>query len=361
MALPRFRLEPRLEEIGGLEWALRLMAGLAIALGAGWLLLWFSGYDPLNAYSALFRGAFGSARALAATLNKAVPISLCAVGIALASRAGLWNIGAEGQLYFGAFAATGVGLYLPASTPAAFAFPLFLLAAALAGAFWALLAALPRAYLGVSEILSTLMLTYIAILWVDYLVIGPWTDPTAYSFPFSPPVIVGTQLGRVPGTSIHWGVLAALAAILLLIVADRGLRWGYELRVTGDALRAAQYGGINATHMILGALAGAGALAGVAGAIEVSASTTRLQHGLSPGYGFMAILVTWLANGKPLGILAASVLYAGLLNGGFALQVSKVPPAIATILQAALLIGVLATLGLARYRIRLVSVSEAAS
>lgn len=361
MVLPRLRLEPRLEDVPAAEWVMRLVCGALLAVGAGWLLLWLSGYDPLTAYEALVRGAFGSARAAAATLNKAVPIALCAIGIAIASRAGLWNIGAEGQLYFGAFAATGVGLTLPASTPAAIAMPLFLLAAALAGAFWALLAAVPRAYLAVSEILSTLMLTYIAILWVDYLVIGPWVDPTTFSFPFTPPVIAGTQMGHIPGTGIHWGVLMALLAAALLIAIDRGLRWGYELRVSGDAPRAALYGGIDSKAAIIGALAAAGALAGVAGAIEVSASTTRLQHGLSPGYGFMAILVTWLANARASGIIGASVLYAGLVNGGFALQVSKVPPAIGTILQAALLIAVLATLGLAKYRIRLVRTGEAAA
>jgi general nucleoside transport system permease protein len=358
LAMPRFRLEPRLEDVPLGEWLVRFLCGLLLALAGGWLLLWLAGYNPLLGYEALARGAFGSSRAIAATLNKAVPIALCATGIALASRAGLWNIGAEGQLYFGAFAATGVGLYLPQSTPAILAMPLFFAAALLAGAFWALLAALPRAYLGVSEILSSLMLTYISILWVDYLVIGPWVDRTAFSFPFSPPVVAGTQLGRIPWTGIHWGVVAAGLAVALLMVIDRGLRWGYELRVTGDAPRAALYGGISANAALITALVAAGALAGVAGAIEVSASTMRLQHGLSPGYGFMAILVTWLANAQPAGILLASVLYAGLLNGSFALQVSKVPPAIATILQAALLIGVLATLGLAKYRLRLVPGAE---
>ena len=139
---------------------------------------------------------------------------------------------------------------------------------------------------------------------------------------------------------------------------DRGFRWGYDLRVTGDAPRAALYAGIVPTRIVVVGLVAAGALAGLAGAIEVSASTGRLQAGLSPGYGFMAILVAWLAAGRPLGIAIASVFYAGLLNGGFSLQVSGIPPAISTILQATLLIAVLAVLGLGRYRVRLVRPAE---
>jgi general nucleoside transport system permease protein len=146
-------------------------------------------------------------------------------------------------------------------------------------------------------------------------------------------------------------VLAAAAA--LLVAVDRGLRWGYELRIAGDAPHAAIYGGISPVRTILTGLMLAGALAGLAGAIEVSASTGRLQAGLSPGYGFMAILVAWLAAGNPLGIVLASILYAGLQNGGFALQVAGIPPAITVVLQAVLLLATLALVGLGRYRIKL--------
>lgn len=252
----------------------------------------------------------------------------------------------------GACAATGVGLYLPPDTPAAIAMPLFFLTGLAGGAAWAAVAAIPRATIGMNEILSTLMLTYIAVLFTDYLVLGPWVDATAFSFPYSPPVIEGARLGRLLG-GVHWGIVFSLAGALLLYAIDRGLPWGYRLRVVGDAPLAARYGGIDNRAVMISAFLVAGAFAGLAGAIEVSASTTRLQTGLSPGYGFMAILVAWLANARPFGILLASILYAGLLNGGFALQVSKIPPAVGTILQATILISVLAVVGLAGYRIRL--------
>jgi simple sugar transport system permease protein len=152
---------------------------------------------------------------------------------------------------------------------------------------------------------------------------------------------------------IHGGILVLAAAAVLLFAVDRGLRWGYELRVAGDAPGAAIYGGISPVRTILIGLMVAGAFAGLAGAIEVSASTGRLQAGLSPGYGFMAILVAWLAAGNPVGIALAAILYAGLQNGGFALQVAGIPPAITVVLQAVLLLATLAVVGLGRYRVKL--------
>lgn len=351
MPLARVRLEPRLDDAGPAEMAVRLAEAVVLAILIASAMLLLTGHDPVVAFAALYRGAFGSFRALSATVNKAVPICLCAFGIAAAYRARLWNIGAEGQLYFGALAAAGVGLALPPGSSPLLAVPAVLIAGTLAGALWATLAAVPRAWFGVSEILSTLMLNYIAILAVEYLVLGPWSDPATFSFPYSPPIAGSAQIGRIYG-SIHGGIVPVLALTVLLILIDRGLRWGYELRVFGDAPRAARYAGISAPFIVISALAAAGACAGLAGAIEVSASTTRLQAGLSPGYGYIAILVSWLANGRPFPILLCSILYAGLLNGGFSLQVSGIPPAISNILQAVLLLCVLAVVGLGRYRLR---------
>jgi general nucleoside transport system permease protein len=348
------RFEPRLDEPRPIEWTLRLMAGISSAIVLGSLVIAFAGQDPLVAFAALWRGGFGSSRALAGTLNKAVPIGLCALGIALAYRARLWNIGAEGQLYFGAFAAAGTGLWLVKDLPPVLAIPLVLVMGALGGAFWALLAALPRALLGVSEILSTLMLNYVAILWVNFLVVGPWADPLTFSFPYSPPIAESGQLPKL-GLGIHWGFALLLVVAGLFWFLDLGSRAMYEARVAGDGAIVARYAGISSVPLMIGIFCSAGALAGLAGAVEVAASTHRLQSGLSPGYGFMAILVTWLAAGRPLAIVPCAIFYAGLLNGGFALQVSGIPPAISTILQPLLLLCILASLALARYRLRVLN------
>jgi simple sugar transport system permease protein len=361
----RFRLivEPRLDRPGRVEIALRLAGGTLLALAAGAIIIAASGADPLVALTALLRGGFGTKAAFFGTLNKAVPIGLCALGIALAARARLINIGAEGQFFFGAFAATGIGLHLPADTPHVLAVGLILAGGFVAGAIWASLAAIPRALLGMSEVLSTLMLNYICLLWIGYLVRGPWSDPATFSFPYSPPILAAGQLRALDRAwfgPLHGGFFLLLAATLALVLIDRGTRWGYELRVSGDAPRAALYGGIRAAFIIVSGLCAAGALAGMAGAVEVAASTGRLQLGLSPGYGFMGIMVAWLAGGRPFAILLVSIAYAGLLNGGFSLQVSRIPASISTILQALILLFALGAATLAAYRIRLVRTVRAA-
>lgn len=356
--LPRLRLEPRLNPPNHFETALRVAVGVVLAIVVGAVIVGLSGHDALNAYSALLRGGFGSLSAVGGTLNKAVPIGLCAIGIALAARAQLVNIGAEGQFFFGAFAATSVGLALPETTSAWLALPAVLLAGIAGGLVWALLAAIPKAFSGVSEILSTLMLNYIAMLWVGYLVRGPWADPQAYSFPYSPPIVDGAQIGPFYG-ELNGGIFVLIAAAVALCVIDRGTRWGYELRVSGDAPLAARYGGIASTGIIISALCFSGAMAGLAGALELASTTGRMQLGLSPGYGFMGILVAWLARGKALPILIVSVLYASLLNGGFSLQVSRIPASISTILQALILLLVVASVTLGRYRLRLIKPSVA--
>jgi general nucleoside transport system permease protein len=356
----RLRLQPVAVPPSRLDLVVRIAGAVGLALAFGAVVLWAAGESVSTAYGALFRGGFGSTRALAATVNKAVPIGLCALGIVLAYRAGLWNIGAEGQLYLGAFAAAGVGLWLPGGTPPLVGVPLALAAGVAAGLLWAGIAAVARAWLGVNEILSTLMLNYIGILWVDFLVFGPWRDPATFSFPYSRPLVAGA---RLPGLAlgVHSGVFLLVLATAVLVVADRWSRWGYGLRVSGVAPQAARYGGIRSKLTIVSALCLAGALAGLAGAVEVSATTGRLQSGLSPGYGFMAILVAWLGASSPVGALVVAVVFAGLLNGAFALQTSGISPAVGTILQASLLLCVLAVLALRHYRIRVISARTAPS
>ncbi len=333
------------------ESAIRVIIGAIATFVIGALLLVVTGHNPVLAFSAMFRGAFGSIAAFASTIDKAVPIGLCAIGISLAYRGGLWNIGAEGQLYFGAFAAAGFGLSLPENLPHALGIAGVVACGLAGGAAWAAIAAAAKVWLRVNEVLSTLMLNYVAILWVDYLVSGPWADPVTFSFPYSPELPASARL-PAPIAGIDLGAVITLLAAAALYAVDRGMRWGYELRVSGDAPQAAAYGGIRASAVTASALVAAGALAGLAGAIEVAGTTGRLQSGLSPGYGFIGILVAWLARSSPLGIIAGSVVYAGLLNGGFSLQVSGVPSAIGTVLQAVLLICILTTFGLGRYRLR---------
>ena len=352
-AVGRIRLERRLGPRSRTRQGGQVVIGIVIAVALGALLLTITDHAPVQAYRAMWRGGFGSARAWQVTLEKATPIALCALGIALARRAGLWNIGAEGQLLLGAFAATGIGLALPANWPGVVVLPMLGLAAAAAGAVWAALAGIGRAVLGVNEIVSTLLLVYVAEIWVRYLVFGPWADPTTFSFPYSRPLPPNYRLQSLWG-SMHAGPIVVVAAALAVGLVVARTRWGFEGRVTGDSQRAALYGGMPVRTVLITTMAASGALAGLAGMIEVSGVSGRLQEGLSPGYGFIGILVAWLAVLRPAAIVVASIAYAGLLNGGFSLQVSGIPAAIGGVLQAFILLAVIATQSLGRYRLRLV-------
>lgn len=322
------------------------------ALVFGALFLRLSGFDPLAVYEGMWRGAFGDAYGLSETLVKAIPIALCALGIAVAFRMNLWNIGAEGQLYAGAMAATWVALTFPGA-PAAVVLPAMTAAGMAAGALWALLSALPRAWVGANEILTTLMLNYVAVFLSEHLIHGPWKDPASFNFPLSPAFSEAARLPAFGDTRIHAGLLLALAAAAALTVALRKTKWGYELRIVGANPAVATYAGIGIARHILVAMAAGGALAGLAGMTEVSAITGRLQYGLSPGYGYSAIIVAWLAKLSPAGILVMSFLFGGLLVGGYAVQVIGVPAAAVNMLQGAMLFFWLAAEFFGQYRVAL--------
>ncbi|MDI6906014.1 MAG: ABC transporter permease [Thermoanaerobacterales bacterium] len=336
-------------------WAVVLVPALAVvlALAVGAVFLILSGREPLALYREMFSGAFGSGYGLSETVVKAIPLSLAGLGLSLAFRMQLWNIGGEGQLYMGACAATGVALAL-AGQPAWVLLPLMVLAGLAAGGVWALLTALPRAYLGVNEIITSLMLNYVAILWVDYLVYGPWRDPAGFNFPLTATFTEGAVLPSLGDTRIHAGLLFALLAVLILYVILEHTRWGFEIRVIGESERAARYAGMKITRNILLVMLVSGALCGLAGMSEVSGLAHRLQPGFSPGYGYTAIIVAVLARLNPLAVLPVAFLFGGLQVGGYMVQTAGVPAAIVAMLTGAVLFFVLGGEILLRYRFRLV-------
>jgi len=322
----------------------------AFAFGAVFLRV--SGFDPVDVYVRMLTGAFGDLYGWAETLVKAIPIMLCALGVSVAFRMLLWNIGAEGQLYMGAFGASWVALSLP-EAPAVILLPLMVAAGMAAGALWALVAAIPRAFLRVNEIITTLMLNYVAIYWVEYLIYGPFRDPSAYNFPLSVPFAGAARLPVIGDTRIHAGIFFAILAAALLVFVLGKTRWGYEMKVLGDSPEVGRYAGINVRLHIVVALCMSGALAGLAGMSEVSAIAGRLQHGLSPGYGYTAIIVACLARLNPWGIIIVSILFGGLLVGGYSAQFIGVPAAAVNMLQGAMLFFVLVAEFLGRYRLSL--------
>jgi len=320
---------------------LTLLLSLLLALIVGGILLKAVKADPIKTYRAMALGAFGSRYSLSETLVKAIPLMLCGLAVSVAFRMLFWNIGAEGQLAMGGIAAAGVALFLPPRAPHLPSWLLLLLIAIvgfMAGALWGLIPALLKAYIRVNEIITTLMLNYIAILLVEYLFYGPWKDPKGYGFPGTaefPPV---AWLPRLPGTRVHLGLLfALLAAIFIWAVLSR-TKWGYEIRVIGENPRAATYAGISLVRNILLIMWLSGGLAGLAGMAEVTGIAHRLTKGLTVGYGFTAIIVAWLAKLNPWTVLIVSFLLAGLLVGGDQIQITMgLPASVALILQGAIL------------------------
>lgn len=297
------------------------IVAVVLALATTALLLLLAGADPLRALSDMWTSSFGSTFALGTTIVKALPRLFTGLAVALALRAGLWNIGAEGQLYVGAVAATGVALYVT-GLPETIAPGVILLAAAAAGAAWAWLPGVLKAHRGISEVITSLMLVYIGIQLASYVATGPWSTPGA-TFPASNPVPSSARLPILgTGTSVHAGLIVAiLVALLVWVLLDR-TSFGVRLRAVGGNVRAANALGLSAPRLMILAMCLSGALAGIAGGVEVLGSRGRLIEGFSPGYGFEGIAVALLGRLRVGGIVAAALLFGALDAGGAGLQAS---------------------------------------
>ena len=308
-------------------------SGGAAALGVGLLALALSlhlaGYDAMAALSALWQGAFGSWYAItSATLVRAVPLIIIGLGIALAFRAGAFNIGADGQFYAGAIAATWVGLHV-AARPAPVAIAAVWVAAALAGMAWVAVPVLLKLRFGVLEVISTLLLNFVAEALVSLLVQGPLQE-RQHIYPQSDSIAEAARLPLLPGSRLHVGFALALVAALLVWYLFARTHWGFKLRAVGAGARAAEIsGGIDARRITAVALLGSGALAGLAGGVEVSGVSYALFQNLSPGYGFTAIAVALLARLHPAGVVATGILFGALEAGAGAMQRDAGVPAVA--------------------------------
>ncbi|MBN2140369.1 MAG: ABC transporter permease [Desulfovibrionaceae bacterium] len=305
------------------------------------------GADPLRAYAVMARGALCSGYALGELLVKAAPLILTGLAVALARTMLLWNIGCEGQFVMGATASAGFALYLAPDWPAAALLPATVLVGAAGGALWALIPAGLKNRFRVSEILSSLLLNYVAILYMEHLYYGPWRNPQGFGFPGTATLPQAAWLPTLPGSRAHLGLVLGLGLAAALFVALRRTRWGYEVRVMGLAPKAAAYAGMNLPRQTLTVMALSGALAGLAGMGEVCGVQHLLQDGLAQGYGYQGIIAAFLGRLNPLGVVLAALLLAAVMVGGQGLQVELgLPSSISVILTAALLFGFLAAEGL---------------
>lgn len=326
------------------------VVAVLLALLVAGAVLAVTGRSVGPAYLSMYAASFGTPQGWQATLTRAAPLALTALAVTVALRMQLWNIGGEGQLLMGATGATATALALP-DLPAPVLLLLMTVSAMVTAGAWALVAAVPRALLGVNEIVVTLFLNYIAVRIVSLLVYGPWRDAGAVGFAYSRPVPEGARIGTIPGTTVSWSVVVVLVVGLLLwLLLDRS-RWGFGVDVAGGNPRLTNYLGFSSTTRVLTVLGLAGVLAGLAGLVQLSGSTGRLQPDLAAGYGYAGILVAFLAGRRIVLVLAVSVLFAGLLQGGIALQNNGIPSALADVIQALVIFFVLAVRVAAQYRI----------
>jgi len=305
---------------------LSLLAGL-VAVGIVFLL---KGVNPFFAIGEIFIASFGSMFGFKETLTKAVPLILIGSGLALAYRAKFWNIGAESQLLSGAICGTWVGLNWGPHLPGFMIIPLMFLAGFIGGALWGMVPALFKVKFGINEVISTLMLNYIAAEFVKYLVVGPWKGATKYGYPYTDDLPDQAILHHLPNSRISlFLIILAIATALILCFIVFKTRFGYEIRVIGENTEAARYAGINFFKTTLLMMAISGGVAGFAGVGELASIHHHLSYPetISAGYGFTSIIVAWLGRLNPAFAILSGLFFAGIIVGGDAIQMSMNLPA----------------------------------
>jgi simple sugar transport system permease protein len=362
MRIYSLRLIPRIAPLKRMKLIAPILAVL-LTLLAGLLVFALLGQNPLKAYQAFFFDSLKDANGLSELLLKASPLCLIALGLAVAYRANVWNIGAEGQMYVGGIFATGVAIYFDratASSHALWLLPCMILAGALGGALWASITALCKAQFHANEILVSLMLTYIADLLVKFLVYGPWRDPMANNFPITISFNDNALFGSLAsygwtfwdGTRLNTSVLITLIIIPLTWFFMSHLFVGFKQLVAGIAPKAARYAGFAERRIIWFTLILSGVVAGIAGVTEVAGPLGQMNDRWTPGYGFTAIIVANLGRLHPLGIVLSSLLMALLYLGGESVQVTlQLPKAVSEVFQGLLLLFLLGCDVLVNYQL----------
>ena len=356
----RIKIEPRLDQPPAWYPAAVSIVAIIIALILGGIVIASVGGNPLLSYAHIARASFGDFGVLSDTIVKATPILLAALACSIAFRMKLWNIGAEGQFIMGAFGASAIVLapVLPAETSRWLFIPVMAMAGMTAGAVWGFIPGYLKAKFNVNEIISTLMMNYIAIAWINFWIFAVWTEGGFQMSPKFPETAWLPRLSEyastIPffrGLTTHAGLLLGImAAIFLWFIVFRS-RWGYEIRLIGDNPHAAKYAGISITRNTIYVMMLSGALAGLGGMSEVAGVVHRLQTSpLAAGYGFTGIIVAWLAKLNPIVIILVSVLFGALILAGREIQPSGIPKMI----QGIILVCLIASDFLLRYRVRVV-------
>jgi simple sugar transport system permease protein len=344
------RLEPRPQPPLGVL-LLYPLAAVAATLALVSLLVLAAGASPLSVFGLVLKGAAGSQFALMETLTRATPLIFTGLAVAVAFRARLWNIGAEAQLYIGAVVTVVLGT---GALPSIVLIPVIMIAAMAAGALLLLGPTLLKTRFGVDEVVTTLLLNFIALLFVSMLLEGPLKDPTGLGWPQSSRLVADAQLPRiVTGRRLHYGFVIALAAALCVWVVMKKTVLGYEMRAVGHNAEAARFAGMPVNAVLAKTALLSGGLAALAGFSEVSGLKGNLTLDLSPGFGYSGIVVAMLAMLNPIGVVVSAIFVAGIFVGADAMsRAAKVPSYIADVMVATALLTMVTALLFARFRVR---------
>ena len=307
------------------------------------------GHNPVSVYRAMILGSFGNAMRFKDTIKIAIPLVITSLGIMIAFKMKFWNIGAEGQILVGALFASYIALNF-GNLPKPLLLIIMVISGTIGGGLWALFPAYLKVKFDTNETIITLMMNYIAIKWVTYLQYGPWRNPEAFGFPeiakFSKNAVLPSLFG------IHIGWLIALILVIVIHVFIKHSKRGFEITVVGESIETARYAGINVKKVILSSIFISGAICGLVGMIQASAVNQTLNIGISGGYGFTAIITTWLSGLKAIVIVPVSILFAAMIKGGSFIQTSfQIPQAAAVILQSTILFFVLGSEFFINYRL----------
>ncbi|MRX49389.1 ABC transporter permease [Paracoccus sp. S-4012] len=326
---------------------------VAAALALAGVLIALAGSPVLTAYERILTGAFGSRLAATETLTRAVPLILTGLAAAVAFRARLWNIGAEGQLYLGAIAAAALSAELAGGLPSILQIPILLVAAALAGMALLLIPLWLRLRFSVDEVVTTLLLNFVAILFVSMLIDGVLKDPMAFGWPQSKPIDEDGMLPKlIPRSRLHAGLLLALALAVVVHFVQSRTVFGTRSRAAGLNATAAVFAGVPLGRTLVQVAMISGGLAGLAGAVEVMGVTSYVTTELSPGYGYSGIVVAMLANLHPIGVVLAAIFTAAMFVGADAMSRSMaIPTYIADVTVALSLLAMLVAIFFTQYRI----------
>lgn len=326
------------------SWGIQVLTAVlavVLALVVGALFILGLDANPLVAYQAIVDGAFGNVNAITETLVKATPLLLAGVGLAIAYKANFWNIGAEGQIFIGGLLGAWFALTIGSGLPAILLLPLEILFGFIGGALCALLPAWLKVKRGIDEIITTIMLNYIAVLFTNWVIHGPLRDPTA-GFPRTSILPEAAQLPiLIPRTRLHIGFILAVLVVIIAQYILKRTPLGFHIRAVGDNREAAAYGGIPVGRTILVAMIISGGLAGIAGTVQVAGLHFRVIEDISDGIGFTAIAVSLLANNQPVGLLISSFVLAALDVGANAMQYkAQVPASVVDLIQGLVILFV---------------------